>query len=100
MTGNHNHFGRIVEFADFSQSIEAVDAGKPDVEQDDVERRLLHHVEASLAAFDGRDGVSLVGENSGEGVANSGFIVNNEDARHAERTRPRRQARKQPATPR
>ena len=78
VAGDHDDFGRIVELANSLQSFEAVDAGQPDIEQDHVERGFAQQVEAGLAASDRGSGVAFVGQNAGEGVANSGFVVNDE----------------------
>jgi hypothetical protein len=36
VTGDHDHFGGILDFTDFFQGVESIHAGEPDVEQHDV----------------------------------------------------------------
>src|ERR1700722_2994825 len=44
VAGDHDDFRGILERADFLQCVEAVDAGHPDIEQDNVERRFSNQV--------------------------------------------------------
>ena len=49
VAGDHDDFGRIVELANLLQSFEAVHAGKPDIEQDHIERGLAQELKTRLA---------------------------------------------------
>src|SRR3984957_2748321 len=84
VAGDHDHFRRILERADFLQSVEAVDAGHPDIEQDNIEGGFSNQVEAGFAALGAGSGVTLIGEDAGEGIANAAFIVNDQYVMHAE----------------
>ena len=56
-----------------------VDAGQPDVEQDDVVAAPADLLETGLAALDGIDGVALVAQHAAERRAHAGFVVNDQD---------------------
>src|ERR1035438_5574402 len=82
---DHNDFGRIVELANPFQSLQAVDTGQPDIEQHDVKWGFAQKVEARFAAPRRSGGIPFVSEDAGEGVANSVFVINDEDVMHGGR---------------
>ena len=82
VAGDHDDFRRIVELANLLQRLEAVDAGQPDIEQHHVKCSLAQQVEAGFATLDRGCGVAFVGQNAGQGVANSGFVINDQDVMH------------------
>ncbi len=84
MAGDHDDFRGILEGANFLQSVEAVDAGHPDIEQDNIEGGFSNQVEAGFAALGSGSGVAFIGEDAGEGIANAAFIVNDQYVMHAE----------------
>ena len=79
MPGNHDDRGRRFQGLDFFQHLNAVHARQPDVEQDDVKLAGLESFQASFAAADGFHTIAFVLEDIGEGFADAGFVINNED---------------------
>ena len=65
--------------ANFLEDFEAVDAGEPDVEQDDVEGGFAEQIETVFAARAGGGFVAFVLEDAAEGFADAGFVVDDED---------------------
>ncbi len=70
------HLG-IIPFDDLER-LDAVDAGQPDVEQDQVGELLFDDLEGFFAAADRKDPVTLIGQDSRQAPAYAFFIINNE----------------------
>src|ERR1035438_7275958 len=85
MASNNDDFARIVEFPNTLQRLAALGAGKPDIEQHHVNWFFSQRIEARLTALHGSGQVAFVGQDTGQGVANSSFVVNDEDAMHVGR---------------
>ena len=83
MAGDHDDFGRILHFAYFLQDFETVDAGEPDVEENEVEGAFAELVETIFAAGTDADLVILVFEDAAQGFADAGFVVDDEDVGHS-----------------
>src|SRR5581483_6930852 len=77
--------GGIFKRLDLLQRFEAVHAGKPDVEQDEIEGTFAQKLEASFAGGDGGSFVTFVLQDSGERLLNSDFVVHDEDVVHGQK---------------
>ena len=82
VAGDHDHFGRTLQLADFCQRLHPINARQPYVEQEHIEGGLPQEVEAGFAAVSRRGGVAFVTKNTGERIANASFVVDDEDAMH------------------
>jgi len=61
------------------QGFETVNAGEPDVEEDDVQATVGCTFDGAFGGIRGFGHVALVGEDGGERFADAGFVVNDED---------------------
>jgi len=68
--------------AEAFEESEAVDAGHPNVEEDDVGGIGFDGVEGFFGVGGDGDGIAFVGEVVAEGPTDKGFIINNEDSIH------------------
>src|SRR5882672_4299520 len=82
MSRNHDYFRWIVEGADFFQRFQAVHSREPDIEQDDIKTGFANEFEAVFGACGGGGLIAFIFKNSGERLANSGFVVDDEDVGH------------------
>jgi len=64
---------------DAAQGFEAVHAGEPDVQENDVEAAVGGAFQSAFGGFSGFGDVAFVGEDGREGFANAGFVVDDED---------------------
>ncbi len=79
VTGNQDHLGIDLTFAQPRQRREAVHAGQPDVEHDQIDRAACDAIEARLAARHRLHRVALVTQDAGERRPNPGLVVDDED---------------------
>ena len=88
VAGDDDDFGdmRGVHLANVGEGVEAVAVGQPDVEQDDVVDGVGEQGEGLGGGGGGGDGVALLGEDGFEGVADSGFVVDDQDMVHRSTT--------------
>ena len=68
--------------ADVGEGVEAVAVGQPDIEQDDVVNGIGEQGEGLVRGGGRGDGVALLGEDGFEGVADFGFVVDDQDVVH------------------
>ena len=78
MPGDHHHRGVHLPVAQALERHEPVDAGQPDVEQDDVVRGPREPVEAGFPAVDGVDLVALVAQDADERRADARLVVDDQ----------------------
>ena len=67
--------------ADSGERGQAIHAGQPDVEHDEVDGAPRNAIEALLSRRDRFDGVPLVTEHAAQGATHAGFVVNDQDSR-------------------
>ena len=79
VAGNHDDGGRMRHGLDAGEGFEAVHAGKPDVEEDNVEAAVGGAFEGAFGGVGGFGDVAFVGEDGREGFADAGFVVDDED---------------------
>ena len=79
VAGDHDDDGVGAALAQALQRREAVHAGQPDVEDDEVDRPARQPVEAVLAARHRFDDVAFVLEDTGQRRPHAGFVVNEKD---------------------
>jgi len=79
VAGDHDDGGRVGHGLDAAERFEAIHAGEPDVEQDDVEAAVGGAFQGAFRRFGGFGDVAFVGEDGREGFADAGFVVNDED---------------------
>ena len=80
VAGDHDDGGIDTPLAQALQRGEAVDAGQPDVEDDEVERPAREPIEAGFAARHRLDRVALVFQNSGERRPNARFVIDDRES--------------------
>ena len=84
VTGDHHDHGNGFAVVEAFKSGEAVDAGKPDIEKNQIERAAIDGGETFFAGSDGFHFVTFLAEKGAEGLADAGFVVNDENGcRHA-----------------
>ena len=81
VAGNHNDRGRVGHGLDAAEGFEAVHAGEPDVEKNDVEAAVGRAFEGAFGGLGGFGDVAFVGEDGRKGFADAGFVVNDQDVR-------------------
>ncbi len=89
VAGDDDDFGDVrgVHLADVAEGVEAVAVGEPDVEEDGVVDGVGEQGEGFAGGGGSGDDVTLLGEDGFEGVADFGFVVDDEDVVHREGTR-------------
>ena len=89
VAGDHDDLRFDLPLAHPRERGEAVHAGQPDVEHDDVVGLAAETLEAGFAAVDGVHLVALVAQHAAERAANAGFVVNEQDRWHVVTSRVR-----------
>ena len=79
MAGDHDDRRGMRHGLDAGECFEAIHAGEPDVEKDDIEATVGRAFEGAFGGFRGFCDVAFVGENGREGFADAGFVVNDQD---------------------
>ena len=79
VAADHDHRQVGEALADDAQPLQAVHTGQPDVEQDQVHILLVEQLQPLLGRTGGQRGEALVAENAREGLADGGFVVDDED---------------------
>ena len=97
MAGNHNDFGWIVELSNLLQRVEPVDSRKPDVEEDDVEAVPVKQFEACLSRVNRGGGIIFILKDARQTLADTGFVVDDQNVMHVEESLVSWQIREQPA---
>ena len=64
---------------DAAEGFEPIHAGKPNVEENDVESTVGRPFESPFRRFGGFSDVAFVGEDGREGFADASFVINDED---------------------
>jgi hypothetical protein len=83
VTRDHDDFGRLLEFSDSLESVQAIHAGKPHIKQDDVEGLLFNQGQAEFSGFRFDGLVTFILEHALERVADARFVVHDQDVMHA-----------------
>lgn len=83
MTGDHNHIRPFIlwDLLNLGQGFQAIDARKPDVQQNDVVGLPRQLLQARLAGLHRSARVTLIFENRGQRFANPRLIINNQNTR-------------------
>ena len=82
VAGDDDHLRVDLPLAHARQRRQAIHAGQPDVEDDDVEGAPAQALEAGLAAVDRVDVVSLVAQHPAQRAADAGLVVNDQNRWH------------------
>src|SRR6185369_14566995 len=83
MPGDHDDLCVDLPLAHSRQRRQAIDAGQPDVEYDDVVDLPGEAIEARFSAVDRVDVVALVAQHTAQRAANARLIVNDQNGWHA-----------------
>ena len=76
MSGDHHDLRLDLPLPHPGECGETIDAGKPDVEHDDVVGLAAQTLEARFAAVDGVHLVPLVAQYAAKGAADAGLVIN------------------------
>ena len=79
VAGDHDHRGLRAHALDLGQGLEAVDAGHPDVEEDEVGRLLLQPGDRLLARAHRGDSIALVLEHAPQSRLDRPLVVHDQD---------------------
>jgi hypothetical protein len=84
VAADDDHLGQVrgVHLADVCERVESVAVGQPDVQQNDVVRRVGEQGEGFCRGCGGGNEVALFAEDALQRVAAFGFIVNDENVVH------------------
>ena len=80
--GHDDDGGRILVLLQMPQDVQAVPVGQPDVQEDDVGPRLGRPEKPRFAVLRRMDLVPLLAQVGGQGLANEGVIVDDQDGFH------------------
>src|SRR5262249_30674408 len=87
VAGNHDDRGRMRKSLDAGEGFEAVDAGKPDVQEDDVEAALRCALDGAFGGFGHFGDVAFIGEDVREVFGDYVYIVKDKDIRFGRHAR-------------
>src|SRR5258708_38729750 len=83
MTGNHDQRGSALHGLNATEGLEAVNAGEPDVQKNNIEIARSCTGQRFFSGGDGINLVPLVLENGSERFADAGFVIDNKEIRAA-----------------
>src|SRR5260370_39710052 len=78
VAGDDDDARRLREALNAAEGFHAVHSGEPDVEENDFDGAGGEALEGEFGGFHGFDGIALVAEGGGEGLANAGFVGHDE----------------------
>ncbi len=82
MGGHHHHVQPRLQGPQALESLQAVDAGEPQVEQHEIRFRLRQDGEGLLYRADVGDAVAALPQQHGEDAPDRPFVVDDQDAGH------------------
>ena len=84
MTGDHDHFRRILNFTDMGQRFEPIHFGEPYVQQNSIEAVLPQNIQTCFATFRQGCGEALFLQYALQRLAYPGLVIHDKNVRHAE----------------
>ena len=86
VAGNHDHDGRVLESLDFLQRLDAIHAGKPDIQQHHIAIVVRKKIQTGFAALHRVHNVSFILQDTRQRLANAWLIIDNQNGitRHFE----------------